>query len=42
MSATETARLADWLKAQGITDAQIIECIKYIAYGKPEKEKKDN
>lgn len=34
MTATEMARLAEWLKSQGFTEAQIIECIKFIAYGK--------
>lgn len=34
MSATDMARLAEWLKMQGFTDAQIVECLNYIAYGK--------
>ena len=38
MTATETARLAEWLKAQGFTDAQVIQCINFIAYGQPKQE----
>lgn len=37
MTATEMARLAEWLKKKGLTDEEIIECINYIAYGKPTK-----
>ena len=33
MTATETARLADWMTANGHTAAEIVECIKYIATG---------
>lgn len=33
MPATETARLIDWLKANGHSDADAIECIKYVATG---------
>ena len=42
MTATETARLAEWLKRQGFTDAQVIECINFIAYGKTKKEENKN
>lgn len=31
MSAKETARLIEWLRAQGFTAEQACECIKYIA-----------
>lgn len=27
----EIDRLADWLKAQGMTAAQVLDCLKYIA-----------
>ena len=30
-TAREFARLAEWLRANGMTDAQIIDCLKYIA-----------
>ena len=30
-TAKEFARLAEWLRANGMTDAQIIDCLKYIA-----------
>jgi hypothetical protein len=30
-SAKELDRLADWLTAQGMTPAQVLECLKYIA-----------
>ena len=30
-TAKEFARLAEWLHANGMTDAQIIDCLKYIA-----------
>ena len=33
MTATETARLIDWLKANGHTDEDAIKCIKFIATG---------
>ena len=33
MTAKETARLIDWLKANGHSDAEAIECIKFIATG---------
>ncbi len=33
MTATETARLIDWLIAKGLTEKDAIECIKYIATG---------
>lgn len=29
-TAKEFARLAEWLRANGMTDAQIIDCLKYI------------
>ena len=31
MTAKEMARLADWLKANGHSDEDAIECLKYIA-----------
>ena len=31
MSIKEIARLIDWLKANGHTDAEVTECIKFIA-----------
>lgn len=31
MKSTEIVRLIEWLKANGFTDAQIIECIEYIS-----------
>ena len=30
-TAKEFARLSEWLRANGMTDAQIIDCLKYIA-----------
>lgn len=33
MTATETARLIDWLIANGHTAEDAMECIKYIATG---------
>lgn len=33
MTATETARLIDWLMANGHTEREAIECVKYIATG---------
>lgn len=33
MTATETARLTDWLLAKGLSEKEVIECIKYIATG---------
>lgn len=27
----ELDRLADWLRAQGMTPAQVLDCLKYIA-----------
>ncbi len=33
LTATEAARLIDWLKAHGMSDADATECIKYIATG---------
>lgn len=33
MTANETARLIDWLKANGHSDEDAVKCIKYIATG---------
>ncbi len=33
MTATETARLIDWLIANGHSEKEATECIKYIATG---------
>lgn len=30
-TAKELDRLADWLTAQGMTPAQVLDCLKYIA-----------
>lgn len=30
MTTREVDRLADWLKAQGFTADQVLECVKYI------------
>lgn len=30
MSARQTVRLIEWLRAQGFTDEQIVECLEYI------------
>lgn len=30
MTENQTKRLIEWLKAQGMTDAQIVECLEYI------------
>lgn len=30
MTTRELDRLADWLKAQGFTAEQVLECLKYI------------
>lgn len=30
MTATQTVRLIEWLRLQGLTEAQIVECIEYI------------
>lgn len=30
MTARQTVRLIEWLRAQGFTDEQIVECLKYI------------
>jgi len=39
MTAKETARLIDWMKANGISETKTLECIKYIATGiAPENE----
>lgn len=39
LTATETARLIDWLKANGHTADQALECIKYIAGAQEPKTK---
>ena len=40
MTITEVIRMNDWLKAMGMSDAQILDCQNYIAtgIGLPEKE----
>ncbi len=40
MTITEVTRMNDWLKAMGLTDAQILDCQNYIAtgIGLPKKE----
>lgn len=30
MTENQTLRLIEWLKANGMTDEQIVECMKYI------------
>lgn len=30
MSAKQIVRLIEWLRSQGFTEAQIVECIEYI------------
>ena len=30
MTAAQTERLIEWLEAKGLTDAEIVECFKYI------------
>ena len=30
MSSAQTIRLIEWLRLQGFTEAQIVECIEYI------------
>lgn len=30
MTESQTVRLIEWLKAEGHTDAKIVECLKYI------------
>lgn len=30
MTAAQTVRLIEWLKAKGCTDAEIVKCIEYI------------
>lgn len=30
MNARELDRLADWLRAQGFTAEQVLECLKYV------------
>lgn len=39
MTTREVDRLADWLKAQGFTAEQVLECIKYITSATPPPEK---
>ena len=39
MTTREVDRLADWLKAQGITAEHVLECIKYITSATPPPEK---
>ena len=34
MTAVEMARLKDWLRSKGLTDAEVLACLDYIAYGK--------
>lgn len=34
MNDHELARLIDWLKSKGHSDAEIVECLRYIASGK--------
>lgn len=38
MTTREVDRLADWLKAQGFTAEQVLECIKYITGTTPPPE----
>lgn len=40
MTATETARLIEWLEAHGHTAEEAIECIKYIANAQEPKQGK--
>lgn len=30
MTAEQTVRLIEWLKAKGLTDSEIVECFRYI------------
>ena len=30
MTESQTVRLIEWLKAKGLTDAEIVECMQYI------------
>ena len=39
MTTREVDRLADWLKAQGFTAEQVLECIKHITSATPPPEK---
>jgi hypothetical protein len=41
MTATEAARLADWLTSKGMTAEEVIECIHYIANEAKVPEKKN-
>ena len=34
MTATETARLIEWIEQHGHTAEEAADCIRYIAYGK--------
>ena len=38
MTTREVDRLADWLRAQGFTAEQVLECIKYITGAELPKE----
>ena len=37
MTSKEVVNLIDWLKSQGLTAEQILECIEYIEKHEPEK-----
>ena len=41
MNIKEIARLTEWLKANGHTDTEIIECIQYINKSQPPPQKKE-
>ena len=36
MTESQTVKLIEWLKANGMTDSQIVECITYINKNKKE------
>ena len=38
MTTREVDRLADWLRAQGFTAEQVLECVKYITGTNPPAE----
>ena len=40
MTVKEIARMSDWLKANGHSSQEIIDCIHYIAEANPEEQKK--
>jgi hypothetical protein len=40
MNIKEIARLTEWLKANGHTDTEIIECIQYINKSQPPQKEK--